>query len=171
MKNKIQKNYDATDIREFIVHSNRIEGVNMEYAHDDAIKAWEYISGKDVLTVSDVLHVHEILMERFNPRIAGKFRDCDVFIGGKRKKFYSEDVLIQILENICDGINKSIYSGGREDDPKKYHIRFEDWHGFEDGNGRTGRLIYNWHRRQIGLPIHIIHEGEEQFDYYKWFQK
>jgi len=53
---------------------------------------------------------------------------------------------------------------------KQCHVLFEKIHPFIDGNGRTGRMVYNWHRLKLGLPIHIIHEGKEQFKYYKWFK-
>jgi len=37
------------------------------------------------------------------------------------------------------------------------------------GNGRVGRILYNIHRLLLGLPIHVIHEGKEQKEYYTWF--
>jgi hypothetical protein len=54
---------------------------------------------------------------------------------------------------------------------KQWHINFEGIHPFEDGNGRIGRILMNLQRLSVGLPILIIHEGEEQFEYYKWFKK
>ena len=50
------------------------------------------------------------------------------------------------------------------------HITYEKIHPFVDGNGRTGRIFMNWQRIKAGLPILIIHEGEEQKEYYKWFR-
>ena len=50
------------------------------------------------------------------------------------------------------------------------HIWFEKIHPFEDGNGRTGRILMNIQRLNAGLPLLIIHEGKEQMEYYKWFQ-
>jgi Fic family protein len=51
------------------------------------------------------------------------------------------------------------------------HIKFEEIHPFEDGNGRVGRILWNIQRLMLGLPLKIIHTGKEQFDYYKIFNK
>lgn len=50
-------------------------------------------------------------------------------------------------------------------------LEFEKIHPFEDGNGRVGRMLYNINRLNAGLDLHIIHEGKEQIEYYKWFNK
>ena len=52
---------------------------------------------------------------------------------------------------------------------KKWHIMFEHIHPFEDGNGRTGRILMNIQRLKIGLPILIIYE-KHKFKYYDWFK-
>jgi Fic family protein len=56
----------------------------------------------------------------------------------------------------------------REKMAKECHIKFEEIHPFEDGNGRVGRLIWAWQRRQMGLPLLIIFNREKQ-EYYKLF--
>jgi Fic family protein len=52
---------------------------------------------------------------------------------------------------------------------KVLHVQYEKIHPFVDGNGRTGRIFMNWWRINNGLPILVIHEGKEQWEYYKWF--
>ncbi len=54
---------------------------------------------------------------------------------------------------------------------KNSHIFFEKLHPFEDGNGRTGRILMNLQKLNEELPLLIIHEGEEQMEYYKWFKE
>ena len=68
-------------------------------------------------------------------------------------------------------MNLNVILGDRTAHCKRTHIDFEQLHPFEDGNGRVGRILYNIHRVTLGLPIHIIHEGEEQMEYYKWFKE
>lgn len=40
---------------------------------------------------------------------------------------------------------------GLHDDPWKMHVAFEKLHPFMDGNGRTGRALWAWHMKQLGL--------------------
>lgn len=167
--------------REFILESNAIEGVHGDEAFEDAITAWNYALGKKTLEVNNVLHIHKLLMKRLNPRIAGKLRTCDVWIGNQHKKYLGEEHLLwqlrSALSTIWMGIGLANDSGlsneGIKDAiTKEAHVAFENCHPFEDGNGRTGRIIYNWHRMKMGLPIHVIHAGtREQGDYYDWFKK
>lgn len=158
------------DVIEFLTESNAIEGVFGEEALEDALKAWDYslTYGKsenpDYLDLRVMLRIHKYLLQRRDPRIAGKLRECDVWIGGEHKKFISTPILqAQVIEAL-----KLIK--GLKEDPKHAHIRFEGVHPFEDGNGRVGRILYNWQRLNMGLPLHIIHAGEEQQEYYQWFR-
>lgn len=166
----------------FLRQSNYIESEFSEEAFEDSVKAWDFIMEHVILDTNKILDIHRILLKRINPRIAGKLRDCDVWIGGEKKKFISKSILGERLDEVCEKINATIISsisgGVKElnDKAKDLHIEFEDIHPFEDGNGRTGRIIMNWHRKKIGLPILAIKAdmeagGGEQLDYYKWFQK
>jgi Fic family protein len=182
-KEPVDSGFSVLD--EFLMESNHIEMIYDVQADLDARDAWDYLIEKDELTVNDVLEAHGILMRNLNPRIAGKLRDCDVYIGGKRKYFISETLLKEELDNFCESLNKTIPKKGGIGDVKgnpshttavDHHVIFEDLHPFEDGNGRVGRIIYNWHRVLMGLPIHVIHadwpnqKGEQAY-YYTWFKQ
>lgn len=157
-------------MRNFLKESNYIEKEFTDEAYQDAVKAWEYMRKQDELTLMVVLKVHKLLMKRINPRIAGKLRSCDVWIGGQHKKYMGVSDLVARLSNLFTVIPMTS-SGSKDTDAewcRQCHIMFEDIHPHEDGNGRTGRIIYNWHRMKLGLPIDVI-KFEERFDYYKWF--
>lgn len=166
----------SNDELEFLDHSNRIEGEYSKEALEDAILAWKYIKKCScIITLDSILNCHYLLMNRLRSDIAGKWRDCDVWIGGKKKIFISESLIKDDVWFLCDRIQvsdeiKVLFDVPDEAKTRELHIRFEDIHPFEDGNGRTGRIVYNAHRLRLGLPIHIIHEGKEQQSYYRWFR-
>lgn len=155
---------------EFLKESNKIEREYSEEALDDAKESWEYakvmIPKGRKIDAEYIQTVHKFLMKRLDSRIAGKIRKCDVWIGG-RKGFNPEEIQEE-LRLLC---NHGLYPTLSEDLIKRWHIEFEKIHPFEDGNGRTGRIIMNIQRLKIGLPLLIIHEGEEQQEYYKWFKE
>ena len=161
--------------KEFLEHSNWIEREYSNEAYEDSVRAWQYakISSKNGIDVNAILIIHDFLMQRLNKRIAGKFRMCDVYIGGVRKMFVSTKLIEHSVELYLEEIQITLnrHPKDKEEVAKKLHVMFEEIHPFEDGNGRTGRILYNVHRLQLDLGIHIIHEGDEQMSYYKWFQK
>lgn len=169
------KKYTQKELTEFLAESNAIESVYSAQALREAQDAWDFVIQHKKITPEIILKTHGIYMARLDPGVAGKLRDYPVWIGGRCVPYISHQLLMSDLENICEFINMSIkFKGGmtkkeKEEVCKKAHIRIEHWHGFGDGNGRL-RIIYNWHRLQMGLPLHVIHEGDEQFEYYKWFK-
>jgi len=165
---------DKQKIKDFLRQSNYIEDERSEEAMEDACRAWRYAyKNKDeVLLPNYILKIHNMLMRRLRPDIAGKVRTCDVWIGGKHKKFIHETIIDLDLARICVDMLPKILGNvlDKENYCKKIHVKFEDIHPFEDGNGRTGRIMWQIHRISNDLPIEIIHEGKEQMEYYKWFR-
>jgi len=159
--------YKKKDIIEFLQHSNYIEREYGEQAFTDAFKAWEYgvRNIKKGITNKFILEIHRILCEKIHPEIAGKFRTCDVFIGGERKIFVSSKILSDMVKELC----KKAKPVMTEKEIKDWHIGYEGLHPFADGNGRSGRLLMNLQRLISGLPILIVHEDYDQYEYYGWF--
>ena len=177
-KKSAKQKYSAEDIHVFLYCSNLIEQEYSDEALEDAKKAWEYLwkLRNKPLKVEHILECHRILMERIDPAIAGKIRNGDVYIGGRRCVFISEQLISDDLKwkvampmNVNDGEVSSVKK--REEFAKNVHIAFEYVHPFFDGNGRTGRLLMLLHRWRLGLPILIIHPGKEQMEYYQWFKE
>ncbi len=162
------------EVREFLQQSNFIEDERSGVAMEDSLRAWKYaINFKEEWNVNFILKVHRLLMRRIRPDIAGKLRDCDVWIGGKRKIFISEALLKEELKTwleICD-LKKIIDLTDEEkwEEIKFWHVWIENVHPQEDGNGRLFRLLMNIQRLKVNLPVKIIHEGIEQRYYYEWF--
>ena len=153
----------------FLTQSNAIEREYSNEALEDAKQAWimAQLSAKDGITISYILGIHRRLMKRLNPEIAGKLRKLQV--GVMTKDGFKE--AINWREINCELKELCNFFPTDENTIKKWHIQFEGIHPFEDGNGRVGRIIMNIQRLKLGLPLLIIHEGEEQMEYYKWFKK
>jgi Fic family protein len=162
-KEAFPNNYFKDREIEFLRQSNYIESEYSDQALIDAMYAWLYMRNCGRFTVYNVLQTHYTLMKNLDFRIAGRIRNQEVYVGGCLRPFISEQLIRDDLEYLFGKMNRFEVS------PKEAHITFERIHPFEDGNGRTGRIVYNLHRLLLEQPIHIIKESEKE-DYYKWFE-
>ena len=159
----------------FLDESNAIEGVYSQEALDQAKVAWDFLAKQKVLTTGVILKTHKILMKDTSllPSEKGYFRVVPVWVGGREGLKYSlieramEGWVLLVMAFIdkCKKIDKKVL----EEVIQTQHVEFEQVHPFVDGNGRVGRMLLNWERMQMGLPILVI-EAEKRGDYYKWFK-
>lgn len=161
----------TNNIIEFLRQSNFIEDERLVKSLYDAISAWKFAyKNKDKINLKYILEIHRRLLKNLRPDIAGKLRNCDVFIGGHRKFFISETLLKEELRDVILTMNVANFEKNKEEEFAKHcHVMFENIHPFEDGNGRTGRILWQIQRLNLGLPIKIIYEGDDQENYYGWF--
>lgn len=164
---------------EFLDESNKIErayieGESKRVSRDeilgDSFEAWKYaLNRRKNFNISYILGVHKKLMARLNPYIAGRWRDCAVYIAGE---FCPKIPEVEIERAVRGWLKycKEDSEGDIEERIRKWHVKFEHIHPFRDGNGRVGRILMNIQRINRGLALLIIHEGKEQFEYYKWFK-
>lgn len=155
------------EVEEFLKESNAIEGVYDEQSFKDALSAWKFLVKHKKLTTGVVLKTHKILMRNQNqlgPATKGYYRRCPIYVGGREGLNWVK------IHEIMEVWARLVANAMTEKDAIFHHVEYEKIHPFVDGNGRTGRMFYNWERLKIGLPIHIIHAGKEQMEYYKWFK-
>ena len=155
------------EIIQFIEESNKIEDVHSLSAIEDSIDAWIYLQNVKQLTMRDILNVHYLIMKNLNHRIAGKTRGellSNVQVGGRMCP--SHHNVLDLLIFLLTATNSLTFT---ENSIKSLHIRFENIHPFEDGNGRIGRLLYLWMREQAHLPFKLI-KFEKRREYYDWFE-
>lgn len=157
-----------TDVIVFLKESNKIERVYDPKSLEQAIQSWNFIIEKNRLSIAIILETHKILMRgKLDSDNLGVFRKYNIRIGGKEAKpWYTVPAL---MENWVGSVNNAL-DNSRSDEKfiKGQHVAFELIHPFADGNGRMGRILMNWTRVKLGLPILITREREKR-DYYKWF--
>lgn len=163
----------AEQVHEFLRESNAIEREYSEQSFDDSLHAWNYLMTQSEMTIDVVKEVHRILMATrpLEEKYKGEFRDIPVYIG--RHEAMNCKFIEPSLQSWCSGMNMRGTEGleNKEGLSRDLHVEYEHIHPFVDGNGRTGRMFMNWERLHNDLPLLIIHEGDEQMEYYKWFRK
>ena len=187
-------------------HSNAIEGSTLTFAETYAIlyndnsfkiqgkeprEIYEAINHKKALELvfeylKDNTDINEKFIKDINETINKDIKDTEgyrkvqVFIRG------SEHIPPE-PEKIPNLMNYYIYNYNNDEQEifekiAKYHIEFEKIHPFEDGNGRTGRLLLNYELLKNNLaPIVIAKEDRVKYFEYlrnndnvglaKWFRE
>ena len=174
------KEYIEDFITRSTYHSNAIEGSTLTYAETYAIlyndnsfkieakeprEIYEAINHKKALelvlkSIENKEEFDERLIKKINETInkdikdTAGYRTVQVFIRGSEHVPPSP-------EKIPNLMNYFIYNYNNDTDDTytkiaKYHIEFEKIHPFEDGNGRTGRLLINYELIKNNLPPVVI---------------
>lgn len=164
-----KSNQMTKDEEEFLRENNGIEGVFDEESFKQAKVAWKYLMKQDVLTIDVILKTHKLLMlhQPLQPNEKGYFRRVPVWVGGREGASWRT-----IPSLLWHWTFESLRAEPKltAEDIQKLHVEYEKIHPFVDGNGRTGRMFMNWQRlKKAGEPLLIIHTGEEQQSYYRWF--
>lgn len=157
------------DELQFLLESNAIEDEHDALSLYRAYEAWEFLKKRKTLEQWVILHAHKLLAPNgLEPDEIGVYRKQPVYIGGREGIHHS--AIGQQLGEWLTHMNKPADPDTEiaEFFAKHYHIEYEKIHPFLDGNGRTGRMFYNWYRLKNGMGLDIINAAERQA-YYKWF--
>ena len=187
------KEYLEDFITRSTYHSNAIEGSTLTYAETYAIlyndnsfkiqgkeprEIYEAINHKKALELvfQNIQNNGELderfikhLNERINKDIKGieGYRKVQVFIQG------SEHIPPE-PEKVPNLMLYYIYNYEHDEQEiftkiAKYHIEFEKIHPFEDGNGRTGRLLINYELLKNNL-FPVVIEKEDRIRYFEYLR-
>jgi Fic family protein len=160
-----------------LYQSNLIENETSLEALSYAIRAWDFLRAQKLMTHAVVTTAHGILMESENltnplaPKWQGFYRTIPVQIGGRIVPPHNiRPMLDELYQQVNDKRQVPRSDEGAARHCQRLHVAFERIHPFVDGNGRMGRMIYNWHRLRLQLPVDIINVSDRA-EYYKWFEQ
>ena len=187
------KNYLEDIITRSTYHSNAIEGSTLTYAETYAIlyndnsfkiqgreprEIYEAINHKKALelvfeNIKTNSDFDERLIKQINETINKDIKDTEgyrkiqVFIQGSEHIPPSAEKIPNLMNYFVYNYNndtQDIYTKIAQ-----YHIEFEKAHPFEDGNGRTGRLLINYGLLKNNLPPVVIQE-EDRVKYFEYLK-
>lgn len=119
------------------------------------------------ITISDILNIHKIVLNRVDPVNAGTFRKIQVYVGVHTPPPAS--VVCSLMQGFCNWLN----SNPSKLHPVKLaalaHQKIAFIHPFVDGNGRTSRLLMNLILMRAGYPEIIIRKQDSEL-YFKNLQ-
>ncbi len=129
-------------------------------------KAWNYVKNKvsnnEPLDEDKIKDIHNLLMSDI--LLGGIYRTVEVRIIGARHTPPTSSQAYYQLKEFYESLNNNNYN---DFDIAAYtHAEFVKIHPFEDGNGRTSRIIMNYQLIKNGyLPISI--KKEDRLKYYE----
>ncbi len=126
--------------------------------HDRALRAIEewaaHRQPPAPLTEQDLLDVHAIVLTDIDPAAAGRFRSERVLIAGTRFVPPGGHRFAELIPAMLDLANRPGQHPVLQ--AAELHYNIAAVHPFRDGNGRTARLIMNYHLLARGFPHTII---------------
>lgn len=178
------KDYLEDLITRSTYHSNGIEGSTLTYVETYAIlyndnsfkiqgkeprEIYEALNHKKALEfVFENIKINTIFDERFIKKLNEIINTDIKYIEGYRKVqvfINGTEYIPPEAEKVPNLMNYYIYNYNHDEQDiftrlAKYHIEFESIHPFEDGNGRTGRLLLNFELIKNNMAPVVISKDE-----------
>ena len=121
--------------------------------HFDAIRYVRELARQtnQPITESDIRNLHKLVMQRSRPEVAGNYADMPRYVRTEtgRHTFPSP---AEIPALMGDFANALVSSPDNPETAFEAHRRFVEIHPFNDGNGRSGRLLMNLILIRSGYP-------------------
>lgn len=117
--------------------------------------------GHQYITEQDIKAIHKIILTGIEDRLAGVYRQSQVFIRGAATEPPPPQEVPCRMKKLMEWLG-SIQGEHPAKIAADFHLRFVDIHPFIDGNGRTARLLMNLVLLGHGYPVAIIKTEERQ---------
>lgn len=145
----MRQHQSPTHICQFVLESNRIEGI--EQVRSVEIAEMERFLAIDAVSIGEL----EQFVSVYQPdAMLRRRRGLDVFVGDHVPPPGGPEIVPE-LERIIAAAN-----GGEP--AWRVHVHYETLHPFTDGNGRSGRALWAWQMARspsgIGLARGFLHE-------------
>ncbi len=121
------------------------------------------------LTESDVRNLHRLVMQRSAPAVAGRYADLARYVRTETGR-HSSPTPAEIPPLMGDFANWLGSAPAAPETAFMAHLRLVDIHPFNDGNGRTARLLMNLILIRAGYPP-ISVRPEDRLDYIRSLQQ
>lgn len=174
---------EAFDVQ-FIYESAAIENENITLSDVDTVLEGKYIptnisSLRDVFSIKGCIdgcafidmelkknreltrnliqEIHKKVLLEYPVEIRGVYRSVPVCINGSLTEVAKPEEISDLMYSLFCFFKRSYeHPIGMA---AAFHVMFENIHPFQDGNGRTGRLVLNYMLQQFGYPPIIIKHG------------
>lgn len=136
------------------------EAINLKYALDYSLDNFNKFDSELIIHIGDLINK--------NIKTTSGFRKTQNYINGA-------DFVPIKPEYVPNRINEIIYEYNHSkldtiEKIAKFHIDFEHIHPFEDGNGRTGRILIN-HQLIMNDEVPIVIPEEKRIEYFELLEK
>lgn len=146
-----------------------LEAIN----HSEAVEfLLELVKNKTALTEYVLKQLHGLVLRGIDKHNAGKYRQANVMVSASRHKPPQPFLLNKLMEDYFLFYEQNKASMHPVLLAAEMHERLVTIHPFNDGNGRTSRLIMNLVLMQHGFPIaNISGERQNRLAYYSSLEK
>jgi Fic family protein len=138
--------------------------------HYDAIRYVRELARRETpLTESDVRNLHKLVMQRSAPEIAGQYADLSRYVRTEtgRHSFPSPAEIPALMGDFAGWLRTA---PDTPDTAFTAHRRLVEIHPFNDGNGRTARLLMNLSLIRAGYPPLAV-RPEDRLEYIRGLQQ
>jgi Fic family protein len=138
--------------------------------HYDAIRYVRELGRHETpITESDIRNLHRLVIQRSTPDIAGQYANLPRYVRTETGR-HTFPAPPEIPPRMSDFARWLIAAGSAPQTAFTAHMRLVDIHPFNDGNGRTARLLMNLILIRSGYPP-IAVRPEDRLEYIRALQQ